>query len=521
MSDKLMTVYPLANRREEQINPAIEIYGLRFHADQSLYEYLIEFLLVFASAKDSDHSGKMKFHVFHPTNPTFYYVEPRNGFRRFVFYEKAKKSDIREDELAYQEIQKVLKRYIQGNDEKKKDEFLYSIQELFRGYAAVLKKRTWCAQELLPMCPEMILCEQMPNDRFRKKGPEEAWEKKNNLSPVRPYYDADATFYDASFDLTRHNFLARGGEIYYLHLLQAMQNDEEKRDHLQRALVDLLTAKSAQFSILANWVQDTWVKEKHLDPETLVKELTMGYIPKDSYSWAGTCAVDELLTFLSNELHPVKRVELLAKGVVFHVLRMMLDRTAEYLEESLYPIIIDMRSRKGGTIIRQLSASSFNKVSDAFVSAINKCICDKRADGANADRDKEYSLFVKAKKESLDVFRAKGKELQFIIPVNGPFERFSLSEDLLRFLVLSLVSPGCKMDLNLFLEKLYEHYRLVIGPNEYVRASRNSDMGKGLINSFAYNLEAFQSFLKSSGFLKDLSDATSIVVNPYEEVLQE
>ena len=245
-------------------------------------------------------------------------------------------------------------------------------------------------------------------------------------------------------------------------------------------------------------------------------------LPGADMRCAGVCSYRaELLTFLSNELHPVKRVELLAKGVVFHVLRMMLDRTAEYLEESLYPIIIDMRSRKGGTIIRQLSASSFNKVSDAFVSAINKCICDKRADGANADRDKEYSLFVKAKKESLDVFRAKGKELQFIIPVNGPFERFSLSEDLLRFLVLSLVSPGCKMDLNLFLEKLYEHYRLVIGPNEYVRASRNSDMGKGLINSFAYNLEAFQSFLKSSGFLKDLSDATSIVVNPYEEVLQE
>ena len=73
----------------------------------------------------------------------------------------------------------------------------------------------------------------------------------------------------------------------------------------------------------------------------------------------------------------------------------------------------------------------------------------------------------------------------------------------------------------MFLEKLYEHYRIVIGPNEYLLATKNSDLNKGLINSFVYNLEAFQSFLKSAGFLKDLSDATSIVFNPYEEVLQE
>lgn len=521
MSNSINSIYPLANKREDQNNPAIEIYGLRFHADQSLYEYLIEFLLVFVSAKDTDNTGKMEFHTFHLTNPTFYYVEPRNGFRRFIFYEKAKKSTIIEDESAYQEIKKILKRYIQGTDEKKKDEFIYSVQELFRGYAAILKKRTWCAQELLPMCPEMILCEQMPNDRFRKKGPEEGWEDKCKIKQVRPKYDGDATFYDASFDLTRHNFLARGGEIYYLHLLQAMKNDAAKREQLQNALKNLVTAKSAQFSVLANWIQDTWVKEKNLDPEALVKPLTMGYFPKDAYIWSGTNAVDELVTFLSNELHPVKRVELLAKGVVLQVLRMLADRTAEYLGENAFPIIIDMRSRKGGTIIRQLSADCFNHISDAFVSAINKCIFDRRNPGEEANKDNEYSLFVKAKKESLDIYRAKGKELQFIIPANGPFERFSLSEDLLRFLVLSIVAPGHKMDLNMFLEKLYEHYCFVIGPNEYVLATKNSDLNKGLINSFAYNLEAFQGFLKASGFLKELSDATAIVVNPYEEVLPE
>ena len=39
-----------------------------------------------------------------------------------------------------------------------------------------------------------------------------------------------------------------------------------------------------------------------------------------------------------------------------------------------------------------------------------------------------------------------------------------------------------------------------------------------LANSFAENLLAFQAFLKSTGFLKELSDATSIVINPYTEI---
>ena len=40
-------------------------------------------------------------------------------------------------------------------------------------------------------------------------------------------------------------------------------------------------------------------------------------------------------------------------------------------------------------------------------------------------------------------------------------------------------------------------------------------------NSFLENKLAFQEFLKATGFLHELSDATSIVVNPYSNVLEE
>ena len=42
-----------------------------------------------------------------------------------------------------------------------------------------------------------------------------------------------------------------------------------------------------------------------------------------------------------------------------------------------------------------------------------------------------------------------------------------------------------------------------------------------LSGCFIDNLTAFQNFLKATGFLRELSDATSIVVNPYTNVLEE
>ena len=68
-------------------NIAFEIYGDRFHGDQTLYEYLIEFLLIFASAKskDNDYSeGKLSFH--NRGSELVYYAELKMGLKRFIFF---------------------------------------------------------------------------------------------------------------------------------------------------------------------------------------------------------------------------------------------------------------------------------------------------------------------------------------------------------------------------------------------------------------------------------------------------
>ena len=72
------------------------------------------------------------------------------------------------------------------------------------------------------------------------------------------------------------------------------------------------------------------------------------------------------------------------------------------------------------------------------------------------------------------------------------------------------------MTLDMFLAKLYEKYRIIIGPTEYRRIENRGNVM--LANSFQKNLDSFQDFLKATGFLRELSDATSIVENPYDEV---
>ncbi len=513
--------YPQNGSYENKDNPAIRIYGDRLHNDQSLYEYLIEFLLVFSSAKAKDGSGEMSFHI---DEPLTYYVKPRNGLRRFIFFDQARRTKkVPADEHANEEIKRILMKHIEADKESEKEDFLQAVQDLFRGYAAVLKKRSWCAQSLLPLCPEMIFCEEMPNDNYRlkwDKGTEKDREsfRKKFADRVEAEFSVEDTFFDSSFDLTRHNFLARGGELFYLHLMQVLKDAPESKQKLQALLVNLLTDKSADFSSLANWIQCTWEKEKNIDPEWLVKEMSIGYIPAGSYLRSGHFAVEELTCFLSNQLHPVKRIELIAKGVMLQIMRMQVERTEEYLSIDRLPWIVDMRSA-GNNTIKQLSANSFNSVSESFISAINKNIISSRDPNADTvDLSEEYKQFVKARKESLDVFKGKGKELQCIIPSNGPYERFSIPEDVVKFLVLSLVPAGGKMDLDSFLRKLYDHFSFVIGPAEYKLSQMTENLDFALTNSFNSNREAFQKFLKEAGFLRDLSDATSIVVNPYKGV---
>lgn len=405
------------------------IFGHRFKSDQTLYEYLTEFLLVFVSAKNADlNEGKMHFHDITIEKSLSYWVEPRMALRRFIFYDKAKKKgSIPADTEAYREMINLISDKIDIGDKELAKEYVEDIQDLFHGYAAVVRNRFWGAQTLLPICPEFVLCGVDPTEKKRKK-------------------------------------------------------------------------------------DVNWEEQYLLDKTALSQKLEVAYIPATGYKECGRSSVDELISYLSCKLHPITRIEILAKGVMFQIMRMMSFRVADYLGKETPIWIVDMKAENTDTV-KKIAHESFRSLESDFMTAINKM-----ANEAGIADDERMKKVREARINSLDIFKSKGKELQCIIPISGPFERFTLSEDTIRFLVLSLIQPGDKMTLKMFLEKLYQNYRIVIGPEEYRKSMQDSSMDSSLANSFSENVVAFQQFLRSTGFLKELSDATSIVINPYEPI---
>lgn len=479
------------------------LFGNRFKSDQTLYEYMIEFLLVFSSAKSENLiDGKMSFHDTTIERKLSYWVEPRMALRRFVFYDKARKrGTIKADEQAYQEMIKLLKANMMDMSEENKNEYIESIQDLFHGYAVVIKNRFWGAQSLLPICPEFMMCGCDPTEKKRK---------------LAVKWEDDPITVDSKFSFDKRNFLARGGELYYLHLLQGLEGQDEKKRKLEFLLNDLVAVQCEKISKMASFVQETWEKGMGFDKQELAQQLNLSYIPENAYKACESYSVDELINFLSCKMHPINRMEILAKGIMFQIMRMMSWRVSNYLGNDSRKWIVDMKGTSKESV-KKIAAEAYSALEADFMTALNKM-----AREFELSEDELMSCVQKAKRDSLDIFRAKGKEMQCIIPNKGAFERFSLSEDIIRFLVLSLIAPGEKMTLSMFLEKLYEHYGIVIGPNEYRMSLETNDvLDTSLSSCFSENEVAFQKFLKETGFLKELSDATSIVTNPYANILKE
>lgn len=485
---------------------ATRIFGNRFKPDQTLYEYLIEFLLVFVSSKDESlKNGRMRFHKT-GVGRLEYYVEPRMGLRRFIFYDKARKNgSVPIDEQAYQEMMQTLKKNIIADSDTEKQDIIDGLQDLLHGYAVVVRKRNWCVQMLLPVCPEMILCDAMPEEKKRRT--------------LHWTIDEQRDKVDRSFAFDKRNFLARGGEIYYLHILQALEENEDAKEKLETLLQKLLSGENNKLSEVCNMIQKSWDETMGYDEKGVYQHLNLSFIPEDAYKECGIYSVDELVNFLSSGLPSINKIEVLAKGVMFQIMRMMSWRVDNYLGTEKSAWIVDMNAGSGNTV-KKIAAESFRNIENRFLTALNKSA--KTIGEEKIPKGKYMSMLNKARAASLDIFRAKGKELQCIIPTNGQFERFSLSEDIIRFLVLALIPPQKKMTLNMFLNKLYEHYMIVIGPEEYRKYNDSgATLEPALANSFNANLGAFQTFLKSTGFLRELSDATSIVVNPYSDVMED
>ena len=121
-----------------------------------------------------------------------------------------------------------------------------------------------------------------------------------------------------------------------------------------------------------------------------------------------------------------------------------------------------------------------------------------------------------AEVNTVGVVKALGKEIRFIVPRTGARERMTVSEELVTFLVMALLKPNQKVTLDTFYQKLYEHFGIVIGGRQSSLYCKEKQIGQNYEIDFRENEQGFLQLLRESGYLRELSDATAIVINTYE-----
>lgn len=518
-------------------NLQIQTYGKRITKDQTVPEYLLEFLLVFIGENNGNKGfGK----ILKYDEVVEYSVNPNIGLKRFIFFDNSKtENKFKIDYKANSELNKLISENMITESINKK-EMISILKDLYYGFAAVTRDRGWFAQALLPMSEQTIFCEAMG-----KKG------KRKELE----YYDEDENInikVDSEFEFREHNFLARGGEVYFLHLVQGfnkiredrgIEEEEKLRTNIEKYLFDLINS-FPQFTNISEWILNQWYdelrknakpKDKNSDSYNEIKNV------KDDLKRNGSCkwiikeyerravhSVDEINNLLKNQTSEFEKFDLLSTGIVLQVLRMMTEAASIIANESeqtktlwLMHIQTNYEADKK---IKKLAVESYKKIEEDMIIAISKGLENKEFiinDGKKSKKKNtsDISLLKNAYDDSHKLLRKLGKDIGLIIPLKGDNMRFTLSDNIIRFLVLSLVVPGSKITIDTFLDKLYEHFGIVIGTKHYNQYIKDSDVGVTDVDAsyLQYNLEEFQILLRKNGFLRELSDATSMVINPYNE----
>ena len=128
------------------------------------------------------------------------------------------------------------------------------------------------------------------------------------------------------------------------------------------------------------------------------------------------------------------------------------------------------------------------------------------------EKDEKKNTITDAAKDTSLLVRKLGKDIGLVIPPTGPSMRMTLNESLVKILVLTLIKPGERLLFTTFLQKSYEHFNIIIGPKEAQLHFEDISY----LNDFSENERAFLELLRTCGFLRNLSDATSIVENPFK-----
>ncbi len=482
------------------------IFGKRIRPSQTLYEYLIEFLIV-ANAPKSIKATNEEFSSMFPVSDSLYNnvieYSPKAymGLKRFVFFENSridKKSKI--DKEAYKECRNCLTKNIDTVNQMDPDSVLFVLQNILYGFSVENVGRAWFNKNLIPVSSVVLFPESLGKQGLRE-----------NIT-------IEDNKIDTNFDFNSYTYMCRGGEIYYLHLLHALNSERNREsiNYIESGIKRMLNSIPG-ITRIGEFINTTWEKEMDLTPNDDPISKKLGAIPLD-YADRDDYTVSELKNFLACNIQPMEKIDVFTYGLILQLLRMMHLTAAKCTGNGNGSWIMDMssKSRTDATEIKKLAIKGFDLGEEAIKQYVYEGI-DIYYGGLT--QDKKDIQFKNAEEDTYKLFRKLGKEIGIIIPLKGVGMRYTLSETVIKFLVMSLIPAGSKVTFEQFLDMMYEHFGIVIAQTHYLKA-KASGCYKESVDSASFlnaNANDFAQKLKNCGFLRDLSDATAIVENPYSK----
>ncbi|MCX7020200.1 MAG: hypothetical protein NTY46_14680 [Candidatus Sumerlaeota bacterium] len=527
----------ITGQADDDRNPAIQLFGRRFFKDQSIPEFLIEFLLVASSAKRVGNRAIPDDQALPDTTllcdwpngvPLEYAPKARLNLKLFAFLGASKLETRHESHREhYKDLLDGLRQRIQADD---KDDVLRTLENLFLGFQGVGGQRTWCAQSFLPIARCMCACETIWRGTDADRNNVDAW------SHAQRY-----------FDHRQLVFLARGGEVLYLQLCNALRRNSCEIDGWVQDVglhfSEMECKPEALHGILSDGLQravhgcppaidelarliDSGVEAQTSEATDMVRNgpryAECAWCPEESWPEGYLFAV-ELARVSCAAVDPLERLSLMETACAMQVLRSLCAQSARHATQGpaakVGPLgfvwaVSDPEGRLQAST--QVSRRTVETLKRMISSAIrNPEIVDNVRDYWP---DVERRLFKEAdEKYGHGLFLGLAKRLGLMAPRRGQGARFVLNDRLLRFLVMALIRPGERVTFDTFKKMAFAHYGLAFDKARLADACRWN--GDTRLQAFEGEPDGWLAeMLEAGGFLVRLSDACSQVRNPFGEL---
>lgn len=525
-----------------QENPAFRFFGKRLFGDQSLPEFLNELLLILFSPKRLANHPHTPIECCFPPRDRLaipgdqrieYAPSARLNLKLFAFF-GASRLDARHKSHRdhFESLRQWLLNCLQTEYEHDNLAIIRDLQNLFLGLRSVGDGRTWCAQQFLPLCQNLLTSETI-------------WQETKGKNAAN--WDEALSF----FSNNKYAFMSHGGDVLYYQLCLALSQTKDRilqwsneaglglspeecdpeglHKDLERALQGLLGKRSgldALAALISDLETETAARTDH-DRRGERRYQSMGWCSAESWREGYLFAV-ELLRILHAEVDIMDRLILLETACGLHILRTLAARTAALTRQPLpwpgYLLPITAPEEKNITLraVSQHACKRLRTMQERLIlDQLPYCTFEpkNKGDGSPAALEaakKKYLGNDVCQKYVSGLFSSLAKNyLGLIVPRTGSGERFVLSERILRLLVLTLVPAQGHLSLDRFKARARAWHGFVFDAEGFEDTQR---WLTGRTAIFPTRCDAWlRDVLEDGNFLIHLSDACSLVHNPIAE----